>query len=148
MDMRRQALVLRHRGKQPAQGAALLRVERAGKPELVLASELGKLAHQPFSGCGEVESVQPAIVGVAVPLDIAAVLEFVDVDDDAARQHPQLSAEGLLAAAGLGGDRAQDSRVGWAQPNGGHLLGEEGCGVMAELRQQEGHAIAVVVGRA
>lgn len=133
--MRRQALLPRHRGEQPAQGTALLGVERGGEPELVLARELGKLAHQPFSGRGEIESVQPAIVGIAAPLDIAAILEFVDVDDDAAGQHPQLSAERLLATTGLGGDGAQDSRVWWAQLDGGHLFGEKRCGVMAELGQ-------------
>ncbi len=109
--MRRQTLLLGHRGEQAAQGSVLLRVKRGGEPELVLAREVGKLAQQPFSGRGEVEGVQPAIVGVAATLDIAALLELVDVYDDAAGQHTQLSAEGLLAAAGLGGDGAQDSRV-------------------------------------
>ena len=142
--MRRQALLPRHRGKEAAQGAVLLRVKRGGEPELVLARELGKLAQQPFSGGGEVEGVQSAIVGVAATLDIAALLELVDVYDDAAGQHTQLSAEGLLAAAGLGGDGAQDSRVWRAQLDGGHLLGEKRRGVMAELSQQEGHAIGVV----
>lgn len=145
--MRREALLLCHRGEQPAQGAVLFGVERGGEPELVLPSELGKLAHQPFSGRGEVESVQPAIVRVAAPLDIAALLEFVDVDDDAAGQHAQLGAEGLLAAARLGGDGAQDSRVWRAQLDGGHLFGEQCCGVMAELSQQEGHAVGVVASR-
>jgi len=55
--------------------------------------------------------VQPAIVGVAAALDVATVLELVDIDDDAAGQHAQLRAEGLLAAAGPGIDCAQDPRV-------------------------------------
>ena len=122
--MRRQPLLLRHRGKQTAQGAVLLRVKRGGEPKLVLARELGKLAQQSFAGCGEVEGVQPAIVGIAAALDIAALFELVDVYDDAAGQHTQLSAEGLLAAAGLGGDDAQYSRVWRAQLDRGHLLGE------------------------
>jgi hypothetical protein len=65
VDVRRQALLLRHRGKQPAQGAVLLRVKGGGEPELVLACELGKLAHQPFSVGSEIKSVQPAIVAIA-----------------------------------------------------------------------------------
>lgn len=142
--MRRQALLLGHCRKQAAQGAVLLRIERRGEPELVLASELRKLAHQPFSGRGEVQSVQPPIVRVAATLDIAALLELVDVNDDPAGQHTQLSAEGLLAAAGVGGDGAQDSRVWWAQLDSGHLFSEERRGVMAELSQQEGHAIGVI----
>jgi hypothetical protein len=135
VDVRRQALLARHRGQQVAQGAALLRVERGGELELVLARELRKLAHQPFSGRSEVEGVQPAVVGVAAPLDVSALLEFVYVDDDAAGQHTQLRAEGLLAAAGLGSDGAQDSGMRWAQLDGGHLFGEQRGGVMAQLSQ-------------
>jgi len=122
--MGRQALLLRHRGEKLAKGAVLLGVKRGGEPEVVLARELGKLAHQPFPGRGEVESVQPAIVRVAAPFHIATLLKLVDVYDDAAWQHTQLIAEGLLAAAGPGGDGAQDSRVRWAQLDSGHLLGE------------------------
>lgn len=144
VDMRRQALLPCHRGEQVAQGAALLRVERGGERELVLARKLRKLAHQPFSGRSEVEGVQPAVVGVAAPLDVTALLEFVDVDDDAAGQHAQLGAEGLLAAAGLGGDGAQDSGMWWVQLDSGHLFGEQRRGVMAQLGQQEGHAIGSV----
>ena len=142
--MRRQALLLRQRSEQFAQGAVLLRGERGGELELVLVRELRKLAHQPFSGRSEVEGVQPPVVGVAAPLDVAALLEFVDVDDDTAGQHPQLSAEGLLAAAGLGSDGAQDSRMWWAQFDSGHLFGEQRGGVMAQLSQQEGHAVGAV----
>jgi hypothetical protein len=141
--MRRQALLLRHRGKQTAQGAVLLRVKPGGEPKLVLARELGKLAQQTFAGRCEVEGVQPAIVGVAATLDVATFFELVDVYDDAAGQHTKLNAEGLLAAAGLGGDGAQDSRVWRAQLDRGHPLGELRRGVMAELSQQEGHAIGV-----
>ena len=122
--MRRQALLLRHRGKQATQRVVLLGVKRGGEAELVLARELGKLAHQPLSGRGEVQSVQPTITRVASTLDIATLLKLVDVYDDAAGQHTQLSAQGLLAAAGLGGDVAQDSRVWGAQPDSGHLFGE------------------------
>ena len=122
--MRRQALLLRQRGKEAAQGVVFLRVKRGGEPELVLARELGKLAHYPFSGRGEVEGVQSAIVRVAATFDIAALLELVDVYDDTAGQHTQLSAEGLLAAAGLGGDGTQDSRVWGGQVGSGDLLGE------------------------
>lgn len=122
--MRCQTLLLCHRGKQAAQCAALFRVKRGGEHELVLARELGKLAHQPFSRSSEVQSVQSAVVGVAATLDITALLEFVDVDDDPAGQHTQLSAEGLLAAAGVGGDGAQYSRAGRRQIDSGHLFGE------------------------
>jgi len=139
--MRLQALLPGHRREQRAQGAVLLGVERGGESELVLVRELGKLAHQPFSGRGEVKSVQSAIVGVAAPFDVAALLEFVDIDDDATGQHPQLRAEGLLAAAGLGGDGAQDSRLGRAQLDGGHLFGEQRCGVVAQLGQEESDAV-------
>lgn len=124
MDVRRQALLPRHLGEQPAQGGALLGFERGGELELVLARELGQLAHQPFSGGCEVERVEPAIVGIAPTLDIAPLLELVDVNDDPAGQHTQLSAEGLLAATGPGGDGAQDSRVWWAQLDCGHLFSE------------------------
>ena len=144
VDMRRQALLLRHCGKKAAQGVALLRVKGRGEPQLVLARELGKLAHQLFPGRGEVEGVQPAIVGVTPALDVATLLELVDIDDDSAGQHAQLRAEGLLAAAGLGGDCAQDSRMWWAQLDRGHLFGEQRGGVMAQLSQQEGHAVGAV----
>ncbi len=144
--MRREALLLRHCGKKTPQGVALLSVKRRGEPQLVLARELGKLAHQFFPGRGEVEGVQPAIVGVAAALEVATLLELVDIDDDAARQHAQLSAEGLLAAAGLGGDCTQNPCVWRAQLDGGHLLGEQRRRVMAELSQQECHAILVVAG--
>ncbi len=122
--MRRQALLLRHRGEEPAKGAVLLRVKGRGEPEVMLAREVGKLAHQSFPGRGEKEGVQAAIVRVAAPFDIAALLELVNVYDDAAGQQSQLSAEDLLAAAGLGGDHAQDSRVRWGQFDSGDLLGE------------------------
>lgn len=144
--MRRQALLLRHRGKKAAQGVALLRVKGRGEPQLVLARELGKLAHDLFPCCGQVEGVQPAIVRVTPALDVATLLELVDIDDDSAGQHAQLRAEGLLAAAGLGGDCTQDSRVRRAQLDGGHLLGEQRRRVMPELRQQEGHAVLAVAG--
>ena len=88
--------------------------------------------------------MQPPILRVAATLDIAALFELVDINDDPAGQHTQLSAEGLLAATGLSGDGAQDSRVWWAQLDSGHLFSELRCGVMAELSQQEGHAIAVI----
>ena len=87
--MRRQALLLRQRGEQFAQGAVLLRGERGGELELVLVRELRKLAHQPFSGPGEVQSVQPPIVRIAATLDIAALLELVDVNDDRKTAHAQ-----------------------------------------------------------
>lgn len=122
--MRRKALLLRHCGEEDAQGAALLRIERSGEPEFVLARQFGKFAHQLFPGRGEVEGVQPAVIRVAATLHEATVLEFIDVDNDAAGQHIQLSAEGLLAAAGRGGDGAQDSRVRRAQLDSGHLFGE------------------------
>ena len=137
---------MRHRGEKGAQGAALLGVERGGEPEFVLAREFGKLAHQLFPGGGQVKGVQPAVVRVATTLDIAALFELIDVDDDAAGQHAQLSAEGLLAAAGFVGDRAQDSSVWRAQFDGGNRLGEQRRGVMAELSQQEGHPIGAVAG--
>jgi hypothetical protein len=146
VDVGRQALLPRDRGKQPAQRLVLLRVERRGELSFVLPCELRKLAHQPFSGRGKVKGAQPAIVGIAAPLDVAALLELVDVDDDAAGQHAQLNAESLLAAAGLGGDGAQDSRVRRTQVDGGHLFGELRCGVMAELGQQEGHAVRALAG--
>lgn len=145
--MRCQALLFCHRGEQAAQRAVLLGVERGGELQFVLARELRKLAHQLFSGRGEVQGVQSAVVGVASTLDIAAPLEFVDVDDDAAGQHAQLSAEGLLTAAGLGGNGAQDSRVRWRQIDRGHLFGEQCRGVMAELGQQERHPVGAVAVR-
>jgi len=82
--MRRQALLVCHRSEQAAQGAVFLRVKRGGEQELVLVRELGKLAHQPFPGRGEVERVQPAIARIAATLYVAALLELVDVNDDAA----------------------------------------------------------------
>ena len=45
--------------------------------------------------------MQPTIARVAAPFDIAAILEFVDVGDDAAGQQTQPSAQGLLARPGL-----------------------------------------------
>lgn len=91
--------------------------------------------------------MQPPIVWVAAPLDIAALLELIDVNHDPAGQHAQLSAEGLLAAAGLGGDGAQDSSMWWAQLDSGHLFSEQRRGVMPELSQQEGNVVGVIARR-
>ena len=85
-----------------------------------------------------------AIVRVAAPLDVAAFLKFVDVDDDAAGQNTQLCAEGLLAAAWPGGDGAQNSCMRGGQINGGHLFGEQRRGMVTELSQQKGHAVGTV----
>lgn len=136
--------MLCQRGEKGAQGASLLRVERGGKPSFMLARKFGKLAHQPFPGSGEVEGVQAAVVRIAGALDITTGFELVDIDDHPAGQHAQLLAEGLLAAAGLICYCAQNSRVGWAQVDGGNRFGEQRRGVMAELSQQEGHAVGAV----
>jgi hypothetical protein len=146
VNVRRQSLIPGHRGEQAAQGAVLRRVKGGSESMLVFARELGNLAQQPFSSRREVKGVQPAIVGVTATLQIATLLELVDIYNDAAGQHTQLSAESLLAATGLAGDRAQYSRVWRRQLYRGHLLGEQRRRVMAELGQQEGHSVGVVAG--
>ena len=87
--------------------------------------------------------MQPAVVGVAAPFDVAAVLQLVDVCDDPARQQPQLPAEGLLAAPGFGRDRAQDPGVRWREIDRRDQVGEYRGGAMAELGQQERHIVTV-----
>ncbi|ORW63135.1 hypothetical protein AWC20_04340 [Mycobacterium parmense] len=146
MHVGRQALLVGNRDEQLAQDTALLGVKRGGEPQLVLPRKPGHLAQQSFSGGREVQGVQAAVAGVAAPFQEAAVLQLVHVDHHAAGQHSELGAERLLAAAGLGGDGPQDARMGRREPEGRHLLGEERGGVMAQLRQQECHAVWAVTG--
>ena len=94
---------------------------------------------------GEVQRVQPAVVGVAAPFDVAAVLQLVDIGDDAAGQHAELAAERLLASPGFGGDGAKDACVRRGQVDGRHLFGELGGRVVSKLSQQEGDAVAMIV---
>jgi hypothetical protein len=101
MDVWSQALVLGDCGEKIAQHVTLFGVERGGHPVLVSAGQLGKPTHQLLSGRGEVQRTKPTIAGVAAPFDIAAILEFVDVGDDATGQQTQLRAQGLLARPGL-----------------------------------------------
>ncbi len=122
--MRRQALLPGQRGEQAAQGAALLGVKPSGEPVLVLAGQLGQLAHQLFACGGEVERTQPPIAGVAASLDIAAVFEFVDIGDDATGQQVQPCAQSLLAEPGLRRNDPQYARMRRGQLEHGHLFGE------------------------
>lgn len=90
--------------------------------------------------------MQASIVGVAAAFDIATVLQFVDIGNDAAWQQVKLRAERLLAATLVSGDGPQDSDVRRRQVDGGHLFGEHHGGVVPDLGQQKGNAIAAIGG--
>ena len=87
--------------------------------------------------------MQPAVVGIAATFDVATVLQLVDVGDDPARQQTQLAAERLLAAPGLGRDRAQDPGVRRRELDRRDQVGEYRGGTVAELGQQERHIVTV-----
>ena len=79
------------------------------------------------------QGVQPTVVGVAAPFDVAAVFQLIDVRDDAARQQPQLAAERLLTAPWFQRDRAQNAGVRRGEVDRRDQVGEDRRGAMAEL---------------
>jgi len=86
---------------------------------------------------GEVQGVLPAIPGAAAALDKAPAFEVVDQGDEAAGVDAEVLGDGVLAAAGLGSDDAQQPTLRRGQSEWGDPVGEPAGGVRAELGQQE-----------
>jgi hypothetical protein len=80
-------------------------------------------------------AAESAVVGVATTFDVTAVLKLVDVGNDPARQQPQLAAERLLTAPGIGRDRPQDPGVRGSEVDRRDQVGEHRGGPVAELGQ-------------
>jgi hypothetical protein len=92
MHVRHQALILRHRGKKLTQHVTLHGVKRGGHLVLVSTCQLGKPAHQLFSGWSKEKRMQSAIGRVAASLNIATILEFIDVGDNTTGEQTKLNA--------------------------------------------------------
>jgi hypothetical protein len=92
MHVWHQALILRHRGKKLTQHVALHGVKRGGHLVLVSTRQLGKPAHQLLSGWSKEKRMQSAIGRVAASLNIATILEFIDVGDNTTGEQTELNA--------------------------------------------------------
>ena len=84
VHVRRETLAFCQRAEQPPQVVALVVIESCGEAAVVLARQVADLAHQLLARRGQIEGMQAPVLGVAAAFDIAAVLEVVDVGDDAA----------------------------------------------------------------
>lgn len=100
---------------------------------LSLAEYLGNLGKKLFSRAGEVKRVRTSISLVTTAFDVAAFLEVVDIGNDSAGSHAEISAEGALALTRLGSDRAHDSGVRRRQFHIQQLLSKQRGGAVTQL---------------
>lgn len=94
-------------------------------------------AHHRLPVVGEVQGVLPPVSAAAFPAQEAAFCKVVDETDDPAGQQAQLGGELLLTAAGVAGDRSEQSGQWRIKPDLGDAFGEAGRGMCTELSQQE-----------
>jgi hypothetical protein len=92
MHVWHQALILRDRGKKLTQHVALHGVKRGGHLALVSTRQLGKPAHQLLSSRSKEKRMQSAIARVAASLNIATILEFIDVGHNTTGEQTKLNA--------------------------------------------------------
>ena len=103
----------------------------------MLAGHAPELLHERAAGVGEVDGVEPAVVGVAAALDQPALLQAVDQGDEARRRSAEMPGECLLAASRLERDRAEESGLRGSQVELGDPRRELLGGIRAELGQEE-----------
>ena len=140
--MNGESLLLGDKREQLTQGGMLLRSQSGSQLTFVSPRHVRNLGDQLLSGRGQVEGMHASITGITPALKIPAALEFIDVGNDPTGQQPQLGAQRLLTAALIGGDGAQNADMRRGQVQCTDLLGEQPGGVVPELRQQKGNAVA------
>lgn len=111
--------------------------ERGAEVGFVLGAGAGEAGQGCVALLGHVQGVVPAILRVTAPLDDAGALEVVDEGDEPAGVHAELLGDGLLAAAGLHGDGAEQPALWGGKSQRVDPFGEPGGGVRPELGQQE-----------
>src|SRR5579875_775243 len=127
--------MLGHRREEIAKRTEFFGAESGGELVLVLACETRNLSHQFFPLGGQVEGIAAAITGVSATLDIPPLFQLVEVADQASGHEPQVRAEGMLAASGLGRDGTQNPGMCRGQLDVRELFGEQRGGEKTKLAQ-------------
>jgi len=138
MDPGREPLVARDALQQTCELRPLFGRERGAQGLLVRPGYPSDVRHRLRAPRRHVERIDAPVLGMVAPLDEPPLLELVDEDDEAARHDRELRRELLLAEAGASRDRAKDPGVGARELERSEPLPEAGCGVRADLCEEEG----------
>jgi len=137
MDAGCEAVIVGDPAQQQAQLFALAFAERRAEGVVMRSRDAPDLGHRPLAFVRQPQGIETSILGVVPPLEDPALLQLVDVRDEAARQHPQDGREGLLTDARVRRDGPKNPGMRRDEADHGKALGKASRRMSPELRKQK-----------
>lgn len=137
VDSGSEFVMIRDAGQQRVELLLFGVVECREQVASVLAGGSAELSQQVSARIGEMEGMQPPVLGVAAPFDQFALLQCIQQRDQSGGGRAELSGQRLLAATGFGSDRPEHTGLRRRQLQSTNAVGEPLGGMRSDLREQE-----------